>query len=100
MLTVSCILLPTAKIDDFELNCDIVNWDFYYDRDSIFDISLPSLSVRERVELERLLPQGDLHAIKSCLGYQISNDVVENDILLKNFIEYHARFPWFGKIAI
>lgn len=100
MLTVSCILLPTIKISDFELNCDLVNWEFYYDQDKIFDISLPSLSVRERVELERLLPQGDLNTIKGCLGYQISNDLAENDILLKNFIEYHARFPWFGKIAI
>lgn len=100
MLTVSCILLSKEKIEHFEHNSNLVNWEFYYDQGNVFDISLPSLSVRERVEIERLLPHGDLDTIKAHLGFQITGNTSENDLLLKNFIDYHARYPWFGKIAI
>lgn len=100
MLTISCILLSEEKLNHFEHSSHLVNWEFYYAQGNIFDISLPSLSVRERVEIERLLPHGDLDAIKSHLGFQVTGNTSENDLLLKNFIEYHARFPWFGKIAI
>jgi hypothetical protein len=100
MLTLSCILLSDESLTDFTQNSSFTNWEFYYDKGHIFDISLPSLSVRERVEIERLLPNGDLDAIKEYLGYRIADRDEDNDLLLKNFIDYHARFPWFGKIAI
>ncbi|BDR15657.1 O-methyltransferase [Vibrio sp. STUT-A11] len=101
MLTVSCILLSHKNLLNFDQNAKLKEWEFYYNDDSsVFDISLPSLSARERIEIERLLPEGDLDAIKQHLGYRITNKKAENDLLLKNFIDYHARFPWFGKIAI
>lgn len=100
MLTLSCVLLSPQNIDNFERNASFVNWEFYYSGDQVFDISLPALSVRERVEIERLLPNGDLATIKAHLGYKITQNSSDNDLLLKNFIDYHARFPWFGKIAI
>lgn len=101
MLTISCIMLSTARLHNFESTAKLKDWEFYYNDDnSVFDISLPSLSARERIEIERLLPEGDLNTIKQHLGYKITSKNTENDLLLKNFINYHARFPWFGKIAI
>ncbi|ENC6732724.1 hypothetical protein ABKZ05_003442 [Vibrio navarrensis] len=100
MLTISCILLSDLKAKHFDQNSKLKDWEFYYDGQHVHDISLPSLSARERIEIERLLPDGDLQAVKQRLGYKIVRGQNENDLLLENFIHYHARYPWFGKIAI
>ncbi|MFT5306880.1 MAG: hypothetical protein ACI9NA_000290 [Gammaproteobacteria bacterium] len=100
MLTVTCILLPKNEIENFESNSKFGNWDFYYNNETVYDISLPSLSIRERVEIERLLPCGNIDEIKQHLGYSIGRSATDNDLLLKNFINYHSRFPWFGKISL
>lgn len=59
MLTATCILLSSENKNDFSETSKLKDWEFYYGKNQeIYDISLPSLSVRERVEIERLLPRG------------------------------------------
>ncbi|MCS6177750.1 O-methyltransferase [Shewanella baltica] len=95
MLTLACMLTPS----DFDTSA-LLEWEFSFKDEEILNISLPSLSTRERIEIERMLPQSGLDEIKSHLGYNIARQNIENDLLLSNFIKYYSRFPWFGKVVI
>lgn len=100
MLTVCCILLTTKSKAKFEEKAKLKDWEFYFHDDKVYDISLPSLSARERIEIERLLPNGGIEEVKNHLGYNISHTASESNSLLENFINYHSRYPWFGKISM
>ncbi|WP_285338860.1 O-methyltransferase [Vibrio parahaemolyticus] len=95
MLTITCILIP----DDIDCS-ELDSWEYAFNISNIPNISLPSLSARERIEIERMLPASELQDIKEHLGYKITSRSSDNDILLQNFISYHQKYPWFGKVSI
>lgn len=59
MLTVAWLLHEESETEEIE-NCDIDNLDFAHSGKVPFEIAVPKLTYRERLELDRLLPEGKI----------------------------------------
>lgn len=101
MLTATGIILERGEKEKFIEKTRIDQWPFYSsDWSSAKNITLPSLSVRERLLVEQMLPNADYEAIRTELGYTIGNSGKESQELMENFINYYSEFPWFGKVVV
>ena len=75
------------------------NWEFAkleWERPSL--ISLPVLSTKERLHLQRILPIKSPTAgrkLHQLLGYQIEEDLEETEKALKQYAEFHRYSPYF-----
>ncbi|BBQ31075.1 O-methyltransferase [Aeromonas caviae] len=101
MISATAIILNVNEAENFFESTKFRNWQYYAeDWNALRNISLPSLSVRERLEIERMLPGADCQQITNTLGYYIGGEKVEADLHMNNFIDYYRSFPWFGKMVI
>ncbi|VEI16103.1 Uncharacterised protein [Serratia plymuthica] len=79
----------------------IENWSFYNGTwDSPKNINVPVMSLKERIEVEALLPEASARDISEKLGYYIGKNSSEADINLCNFIEYYKVIPWYSKVLL
>jgi hypothetical protein len=60
MLTVAWLLYRDDEAGQIEDSCGFDNLPFVRDGDDPFDIAVPKLTYRERLALDRLLPEGDI----------------------------------------
>lgn len=65
-------------------------------------INVPSLSVKERLLLERHLPvkTESVKAMKNCLGYKIGGSDRETEEMLRQYKDFHRFFPLYAKIGV
>lgn len=101
MLTATGVIVEKNKIDDFFERSRIQHWPYYSPTwDDPSNISLPSLSVRERLLVEQLLPDGTCEEVMSKLGYFVGSKEADAKSQMANFIDYYRAFPWFGKVGL
>jgi hypothetical protein len=101
MLTFTGVVLPNgdAEKDDFLERSRIALWPFYSGNwDEIKNISIPTMSLRERMFIEEKLPSATEDQITDSLGFFIGDNITEAKANLKNFIEYYKVVPWYSKV--
>ncbi|EHQ9987598.1 hypothetical protein KS610_000306 [Escherichia coli] len=103
MLTFTAIVLENSdmQLDSFLQNSRINFWPFYSgDWGTVKNISVPTMSLRERIFIEERLPTKDHEEITNDLGFYIGDDEAEANSNLKNFIEYYKVIPWYSKVLL
>jgi hypothetical protein len=60
-------------------------------------IDVPTLSTKERLHLQRLLPGGSGAALRLELGYFIDHDRRQTEKKLQQYADFHRYFPYFMK---
>lgn len=68
MLTVAWLLHRADEAKLIDDTCGFENLPFLRDGDEAFDIAVPKLTYRERLELDRLLPDGDLNDLPESIS--------------------------------
>ncbi|WP_407439628.1 O-methyltransferase [Lelliottia sp.] len=101
MITFTGIILPNdddSKGIFFEKS-RIEAWPFFNGNwATIRNISIPTMSLRERMFIEERLPFGSEPQIKEQLGFYLGDDEEEASEHLNNFIEYYKVVPWYSKV--
>jgi hypothetical protein len=96
MLTLTGIVCDSDKIKAVERA--FVNWEFanlYWNMPT--RISIPVLSTKERLHLQRLLPSETASGcrLRECLGYQIEDDQQQSEEALEQYAAFHRYSPYF-----
>ncbi|EKN5020791.1 O-methyltransferase [Yersinia enterocolitica] len=103
MLTASGIVLNNNQdtIDQFFINSRLENWKFMNKEWSEpKSINIPSMSIKERMIIEAMLPNTDADKIRDKLGFFIGDKESESKRLMNNFIEYYKVMPWYSKVVV
>lgn len=101
MLTITMIILDESSQEKFFSDSRIKFWQFFNeDWNIVQDISMPAISIRERLAIEALLPDADCELINQTLGFYIGADVNEARSTMDSFIRHYREFPWFGKLSL
>lgn len=101
MLTFTGIVLANQEEDKkiFFEKSRIEAWPFFDGSwETLRNISVPTMSLRERMFIEERLPFGTEQHIKDQLGFYLGEDEEEASENLKNFIEYYKVVPWYSKV--
>jgi hypothetical protein len=63
------------------------------------EINVPSLSIKERLHLQRHLPSGGNagRSLRRVLGYLIDEDMEQTETQLQQYADFHRYFPYFIK---
>jgi len=63
------------------------------------EISVPNLSPKERLHLQRYLPRGGNagRRLRRALGYLIDENVAQTEVQLQQYADFHRYFPYFIK---
>lgn len=101
MLTVTMIILDDSTQDRFFTDSRLRSWPFFNeDWGHVQDITMPAISVRERLAIESLLPDADYESIYEKLGFYLGKDEEEGRSVMNSFIKHYREFPWFGKLSL
>jgi hypothetical protein len=99
MLTVTAIILDQPSVAAFEA-CSVARWEFRAAAwDDVQPISIPDLSIKERLRIEEgLFTQSDeeLHA---SLPFRFDGDNNVSLRALRSYIQHYRRYPSFQRIA-
>lgn len=94
MQTITGILLPESEVEKFYEKTGIGDWEFactHWGPPKL--IKVPVLSLKERLSIEKLLPNLPYDDIFSLIDY-----IDEEEI--KNYITYYRHYPFFSRIVI
>ncbi|WP_133295614.1 O-methyltransferase [Burkholderia reimsis] len=101
MLTATGILLSPTDKDKFLRETRLEHWKFHdFEWDVPRSISVPEMSVKERLAVESYLPESPSKSIIDQMGYHIGNDEDEALGLMENFSEFYRMFPWYSKVVM
>ncbi|WP_198118970.1 O-methyltransferase [Massilia rhizosphaerae] len=100
MLTATAIILKKGHRKDFILKSRLYAWEYQcIDWKKPISISIPDLSLKERLEIESLLPGATPADIQAKLGYFIGN---KKDALglMENFVRYYRLSPSYTRVVM
>ena len=101
MLTLCCVLLNTEERDQFFDRTRLRSWPFYNDcTQAPKSISVPVLSLKERVHVESMLPGATADEIFEDLNYYVGKDDQSARDEMSNFISFYRMYPWYSRVVI
>lgn len=99
MLTVTIALGPLAELKSIINSSRLSSWSFSsLSWRSPINISIPDLSLRERLAIERLLPDASATQIQSKLKIRLAPDAKESRVVLGRYIRFAQHVPYFVKM--
>ncbi|MEG3135507.1 O-methyltransferase [Rouxiella sp. T17] len=102
MLTATAVVLKNeeVKINRFFSKSRLSAWPFLNrDWESPRNITVPSMSLKERLFIESLLPHASAQEIIDSMEFLLADDHRSTTKQLKTFIEYQRAIPWFSKVV-
>jgi hypothetical protein len=101
MLAVTGVVLRKSDEPAFMQHTRLSHWEFATNSWALIkEISVPAMSVKERIFVESLLPQTSAEEIELKIGFHIGEDSVESSRLISNFSKYYRMYPWYSRIAM
>jgi hypothetical protein len=101
MLAVSGIVLRKADEPSFLRDTRLDHWDFTAtDWTDLKEISVPAMSIKERIFVESMLPSLGGQEIGDAMGFHFASTEAESNRLLANFAKYYRMYPWYSKVAV
>lgn len=102
MLTVTGVLLRTEDVDDFFEKTRLRSWPSvnlsWTDPPRI--ISVPELSLRERLRLESMMPKASADDLIAALGYQITDNQHATREMMESFKKYYRMLPQYTRVVV
>ena len=99
MLTVTVALEDEQKQTEFEQCTGLGEWPLRWNEgDEPMSILEPSLSLRERMELDRHLPDADVEDLSARLDYQIGNTERDHMAILESYRKFHDLMPYVAPV--
>lgn len=100
MLTFTGIILNREETKPFFKTTGIKEWDLNCVRNNKpISISVPDLSVKERIFLDTLLPNSSAAVIHRRLKYLVAEKEKMSLEGIENYVRYYKQFPYFSKIV-
>lgn len=100
MLTATAIVLKKGHRKDFVMKSRLYAWDYHcLDWRKPMSISIPDLSMKERLQIESLLPGSSAKDIEAKLGYFIGGKK-DATILMENFVRYYRLSPSYSRVVV
>jgi hypothetical protein len=101
MVTATAIVLPKSDIDAFFSHTRLKHWPYVsVDWSAPRSISVPDLSLRERLKVEAMLPSASSKDILDALGYRIAATPAESEELMENFVRYYRMYPLYSRVIV
>ena len=98
MLTISVIVGPSAGITNVIKLANLAYWPFArLAWRKPLDINVPNFSVRERLAVDRLLPDRSATKIHKVLKLRFAADIAESRSVLAHYIRFARHAPQFVK---
>lgn len=104
MTTITGILCEQEEFDRICKECGFVNWDFYQpnSKDDViesFEIKVPSMTVLERIAIDRLIPAESIDTLISSLEFNYGENPVEHKKLLEGYHKYYRFLPYYSRVT-
>jgi len=101
MLAVTGVVLRKSEEPNFMRDTRLRHWEFTAkDWEDLREISVPAMSVKERIHVESLLPSAGSKEISDTMGFHFSSSSEESARLLANFSRYYRMYPWYSRVAL
>ncbi|MBD2871720.1 O-methyltransferase [Paenibacillus arenilitoris] len=104
MLTFTGVILEHNQEDSFIERTGLNNWEYFLrDINEPHKIDIPDLTLRERMEIDSLLPCDDLERISSRLltsNVQFDENKEKSMSKLESYMKYYRHSPFFTKISV
>ncbi|MCE0497844.1 MAG: hypothetical protein LV481_07865 [Methylacidiphilales bacterium] len=99
ILTVTMIVGPSAKIKQIENK--LKKWPFAnLNWDKPQRIAIPSLSLREKLAVDQLLPNASATKIVKKLKLQLVEKYMDSVNIMKNYIQFYRHVPQFLRVTL
>lgn len=102
MLTLTGIILPDddTTIKKFFLETSIDKWSLSnLNWEKPKTISVPQLSLKERILVDEMLPEADAATIQAKLKYIVGEDEKSSIEGIENYIRYYRHLPLFSRVS-
>lgn len=100
MLTVTGIILPKQEVKKFLEETGVGKWNLASRSSTPYQrIRVPSLSAREKIFIDRLLPKATSKQIQKKLGFLFDKDNVESIKIIDNYKLFYRYYPNFHKVS-
>lgn len=101
ILTVTMTAGPKAHIDDTVRNARLKSWRFSdINWRGPKEIALPSLGLREKLAIDRLLPAADSQAILDTLGLRLAERRRDSRKQMENYLQFYRHVPQFLRVTV
>lgn len=101
MLAVSGMVLRKSDEPNFLRDTRLDHWEFTAaDWGDLREISVPAMSIKERIFVESMLPNSNSDEIEGAMGFHFSANRADSSRLLANFAKYYRMYPWYSKVAV
>lgn len=99
MLTVTGIILPKSEVKKFLGETGINKWNLASRSSTPYQkIMVPSLSAREKIFIDRLLPKATSKQIQKKLGFLFDKNNVKSIKIIDNYKLFYRYYPNFHKV--
>jgi hypothetical protein len=90
-----------TKVADAQNYKNSLRWDYSPNSwDDVRKINIPSLTAKERLEIDSKLPTSDFQALHSGLPFQLDTDVDVSLELLKEYANHYTRYPSYFQVIL
>ncbi|MBE2167740.1 MULTISPECIES: O-methyltransferase [unclassified Cobetia] len=101
MVTVSGVLVSSEEKSCLLSDRVFGMWPFLYDKnDSILDVRVPVLSLKERLEIDATMPSDDAAAVQSQLGFLFDSSEEKSLNMIESYLKFYRQYPHFSRIVI
>lgn len=101
ILTVTMTLGPKARIDELVRKARLRSWRFSdINWRGPREIALPSLGLREKLAVDRLLPAADSQTILDKLGLRLAERRRDSLRQLDNYLQFYRQVPQFLRVTL
>ncbi|MBD5801476.1 hypothetical protein AZOA_08910 [Azoarcus sp. Aa7] len=99
MLTFTVIVLRDGEKNDFLDKTGLNNWGYQnLDWENFNKISVPALTVKEKISIDRLLPGGSAEEILTQLGFNFGRNNRESVEAVENYKKYYRYYPNYQRV--
>jgi hypothetical protein len=101
MLTVTGVILPPGKRADFLNATSLRRWPYLLKPDEKpTRIDMPSLSARERLFLDRLLPKTRPATVARRIPYKMGSSSASATDTIKSYKDFYRHYPYFSRVSL
>jgi len=101
VLTLTMIIGPLSGIRELVRKGDLRNWPFaVLNWRGLKRIDVPSLGLRERLAVDRLMPDADARTVVKRLKLRLGEDYRESVNAMANYIEFYRYVPQLLRVAL
>lgn len=104
MTTMTGILSSEQDFKDILIQSNFKNWEFYESEPKTElipgnEISVPAMTISERIEIDKLIPAKSIASIASALKFSFGNTNEDHLKLLQGYCRYYKYLPYYSKVT-